>query len=63
MQQGGRPMQPKKRPVTRAGVVRPTTLDKGQGPRRPLGVQTMGPAQYEQLRRALHQLGGAASKR
>jgi hypothetical protein len=56
-------MQPKKRPVTRAGVVRPTTLDKGQGPRRPLGVQTMGPAEYEQLRRALHQLGGAASKR
>jgi hypothetical protein len=56
-------MQPKKRPSTRAGVVRPTTLAKGQEPRRPLGMQTMGPAQYEQLRRALHLLGGARSER
>jgi hypothetical protein len=56
-------MQPKKRPSTRTGVMRPTTLDKGQGPRRPLGMQTMGTVRYEELRRALHLLGGAVSAR
>jgi len=54
-------MQPKKQPGTRATVARPNTLDKSL--RRPLGMQTMGTAQYEQLRRALHLLGGVRSER
>jgi len=61
MQKGGRPMQPKKQPGTRATVARPNPLDKSL--RRPLGMQTMGTAQYEQLRRALHLLGGMRSER
>jgi hypothetical protein len=56
-------MQPKKRPSTRGGMVRPTTLGKGTGPRRPQGLQTLGPAQYEELRRALHLLGGTTAER
>ena len=48
-------MQPKKRPSPRTGAAT-TTLDKGQTPRRPVGVQALGPVRYEQLRRALHLL-------
>ncbi len=55
-------MQPKKRPSSRKGAVS-TRLDKGQVPRRPVGVQALGPARYEQLRRVLHQLEGAARAR
>jgi hypothetical protein len=51
-------MQPKKRPSPRPGGGGLTRLDKTQGPRRPVGMQAMGPALYEQLRRTLHQLGG-----
>ena len=51
-------MQPKKRPSPRTGAMtRP--LDKSQGPRRPVGVQALGPVRYEQLRRALHLLNVA----
>ena len=55
-------MQPKKRPSPRTGAV-PTPLDKGQTPRRPVGVQALGPVRYEQLRRALHQLDRTAEAR
>ncbi|AKJ06568.1 hypothetical protein ATI61_105448 [Archangium gephyra] len=48
-------MQPKKRPSPKTGAA-PTLLDKGQAPRRPVGVQALGPARYEQLRQVLHQL-------
>lgn len=51
-------MQPKKRPSPRRGAVGLTSMAKSHGPRRPVGMQTMGPAVYAQLRRALHQLGG-----
>ncbi|QRN99767.1 hypothetical protein JRI60_12430 [Archangium violaceum] len=54
-------MQPKKRPSTRGGMS-PPALDKGQGPRRPVGMQAMGTLGYEQLRRALLLLGGAAGR-
>ncbi len=54
-------MQPKKRPSQRGGL-RPTTLGKGQGPRRPVGMQAMGPLGYQQLRRALLLLDGAAGR-
>ena len=51
-------MQPKKRPSPRTGAMtRP--LDKVPGPRRPVGVQALGPVRYEQLRRALHLLSVA----
>ena len=55
-------MQPKKRPNPRTGTA-PTTLDKGQTPRRPVGVQALGPVRYEQLRRALHLLDRTAEAR
>lgn len=48
-------MQPKKRPSPRTGAA-PRPLNKGSGPRRPVGVQALGPVRYEQLRRALHLL-------
>ncbi|WP_257459752.1 hypothetical protein [Archangium lipolyticum] len=54
-------MQQKKRPGTRGGMSS-TTLGKGQGPRRPVGMQAMGTLGYEQLRRALLLLGGAAGR-
>lgn len=52
-------MQPKKRPSPRPGALGLTPSSKSHGPRRPVGMQTMGPALYAQLRRTLHQLGGA----
>ncbi|MCY1081045.1 hypothetical protein [Archangium lansingense] len=55
-------MQPKKRPNPRPGAA-PTRLHKGQGPRRPVGVQALGPVRYEQLRRALHLLNATAEAR
>jgi hypothetical protein len=55
-------MQPKKRPSPRAGRVEHATPGKGQGPRRPVGMQAMGTALYEQLRRTLHQLGKVAGR-
>jgi hypothetical protein len=55
-------MQPKKRPSPRVGGGLTPSAGKAQGPRRPVGMQEMGPALYEQLRRTLHQLG-AASRR
>jgi hypothetical protein len=54
-------MQPKKRPSPR-GAMRPPTLAKGQGPRRPVGMQAMGPLGYEQLRRALLLLSTTAGR-
>jgi len=55
-------MQPKKRPSPKTGTA-PTTLDKGQTLRRPVGVQALGPVRYEQLRLALHQLDRMAEAR
>lgn len=55
-------MQPKKRPGPRTGGGSHVPPTKGQGPRRPVGMQAMGPALYEQLRRTLHQLGGGAGR-
>jgi hypothetical protein len=49
-------MQPKKRPSPK-GTRAPMMSGKGQEPRRPVGIQALGPARYEQLRRALHLLG------
>ncbi|HYO69226.1 MAG TPA: hypothetical protein VEU33_24420 [Archangium sp.] len=48
-------MQPKKRSSPRTGAT-PPLLVKGQTPRRPVGVQALGPVRYEQLRQVLHQL-------
>jgi hypothetical protein len=55
-------MQPKKRPSPRTGALRLPAPGKGQGPRRPVGLQAMGPALYAQLRRTLHQLGSVAGR-
>ncbi|HEX8434367.1 hypothetical protein [Archangium sp.] len=52
-------MQPKKRPSPRRLTTGPVMVDKGQGPRRPVGMQAMGPALYAQIRLAVLQLGGA----
>jgi hypothetical protein len=52
-------MQPKKRPSPRRLTVGAVTADKAQGPRRPVGMQAMGPALYAQIRQALIQMGGA----
>ncbi len=49
-------MQPKKRTGTRGTPAHAPPV-KGQGPRRPVGVQSLGPVRYEELRRALRQLG------
>lgn len=54
-------MQPKKRPNPK-GMGAPVVVAKGQGPRRPVGIQALGPVRYEQLRRALHQLSVAATR-
>ena len=48
-------MQPKKRPALKGTT--PVLSAKAQTPRRPVGLQTLGSARYEQLRRALHLLG------
>jgi hypothetical protein len=53
-------MQPKKRLEPRTAPA-PTLLDKGQTPRRPVGVQALGPVRYEQLRQVLHQLSISSS--
>ncbi len=50
-------MQPKKRPSPRRLTGSSVTAGKGQGPRRPVGMQAMGPALYAQIRRALLQIG------
>jgi hypothetical protein len=55
-------MQPKKRPSPRTAVA-PMPVGKGQAPRRPVGVQALGPVRYEALRRALHLLNGTAEAR
>ncbi|WP_158502089.1 hypothetical protein [Vitiosangium sp. GDMCC 1.1324] len=52
-------MQPKKQPRPKGT---PVPVMAGKGPRRPVGIQALGPIRYEQLRRALHQLGGAAER-
>jgi hypothetical protein len=52
-------MQPKKRPTPRR-TPRPSA--PGKGPRRPVGVQTLGPLRYEQLRQALHQMAAAQER-
>ena len=54
-------MQPKKQPGVR-GAPPPATPNKGPGPRRPAGIQALGPVRYEQLRRALHLLNVAAGR-
>jgi hypothetical protein len=54
-------MQPKKRPTPRR-TPRPRPRIVGKGPRRPVGVQTLGPLRYEQLRQALHQMAVAQQR-
>ena len=54
-------MQPKKRPGTRGTTAHALPV-KGQGPRRPVGVQALGPVRYEELRRVLLQLGVVAER-
>ncbi|WNG60383.1 hypothetical protein F0U59_40995 [Archangium gephyra] len=53
-------MQPKKRPSSKPGAAL-SLWDKGQAPRRPVGVQALGPVRYEQLRQVLHQLSTCPS--
>jgi hypothetical protein len=54
-------MQPKKQPGARSAP--PSAKpDKCPEPRRPAGIQALGPVRYEQLRRALHQLNVAAGR-
>jgi hypothetical protein len=52
-------MQPKKQPNTK-GTQQPRITTKAGAPRRPVGVQSLGPTRYEQLRRALNKLTAAA---
>jgi enamine deaminase RidA (YjgF/YER057c/UK114 family) len=52
-------MQPKKRPSPRRLPGGHVLTVKGQGPRRPVGMQAMGPALYAQIRLAVLQLGEA----
>lgn len=54
-------MQSKKQPRPKGTSV-PMVASKGQGPRRPVGMQALGPIRYEQLRRALHLLGGTTKR-
>ncbi len=54
-------MQPKKRPSPRTAAGS-TRLHKGQGSRRPVGMQALGPVRYELLRRALLLLDGVAAR-
>jgi hypothetical protein len=54
-------MQPKKRPSPKTAAG-PTTPPKGQGPRRPVGMQALGPVRYEELRRALLLLDRVAAR-
>lgn len=53
-------MQPKKRPAQKGTA--PVISAKAQEPRRPVGLQTLGPAGYAQLRRALHLLDTPAQR-
>jgi hypothetical protein len=55
-------MQPKKQPSPRERGSGPVTLRAHPELRRPVGMQTMGPALYEQLRRALHALRETAER-
>ncbi len=54
-------MQPKKRP-TPSLTPRPRPRVVGKGPRRPVGVQTLGPLRYAQLRQTLHQMAVAQQR-
>lgn len=54
-------MQPKKRPTLKGST--PGISAKPQEPRRPVGLQTLGTARYEQLRRALHLMAVTAPQR
>lgn len=55
-------MPPKKRPTPRVMPAQAGIL-KGPAPRRPTGVQSLGPVRYEALRRALHALDAAVVER
>ena len=61
MQPATRALQTKKRDGSRRVPVHTAPL-KPQGPRRPMGVQSLGPVGYEALRRALHQLDAVAER-
>lgn len=50
--------QTKKQPGSRRASTHTAPLQ----PRRPLGVQCLGPVRYEALRRALHQLDAVAER-
>ncbi len=63
MQEGGRTMEPKKRIEPRQGQSSDSVVPKEKADvRRPEGLQAMGPALYEQLRHALHQMEGATKR-
>lgn len=63
MDKGGRTMEPKKQAGPHQGQSSDSAvLKETAGVRRPVGLQTMGPALYEQLRRALHQMEGARKR-
>ena len=56
-------MEPKKQAGPHQGQSSDSAvLKETAGVRRPVGLQTMGPALYEQLRRALHQMEGARKR-
>jgi hypothetical protein len=52
-------MQPKKRSAPRPSP-RPRRSLPGKGPRRPVGMQTLGPLRYAQVRQAIHQMAAEA---
>ncbi|ATB27932.1 hypothetical protein [Melittangium boletus] len=52
-------MQPKKPTTPRR---RPSSAVAVKPPRRPVGVQTLGPLRYAQVRRVIHQLAASAER-
>ncbi len=57
MDAGGMKMQPKKQASVRGVLPGSTGGKEHPGPYRPVGMQAMGPALYEQVRQAVRQLG------
>ena len=53
---------PPKKPIAPRRAPRPTRSVKVP-PRRPVGVQTLGPVRYAQVRHAIHQLALAEPER
>ncbi|MET0403103.1 MAG: hypothetical protein ABW123_11905 [Cystobacter sp.] len=51
---------PPKKPSTSRPVPRSRRPLPGKAPRRPVGMQTLGPLGYAQLRQAIHQMAAEA---